>query len=167
MKPKIPLILLEPFSPLCHPNVCRAFQRAANESAGSPVSDLFLKRATYFEFSSLSPAPDWLLRFQSGTEETFKHAAPLLCLPGSAQSRNQPCNSAQVRPHSTTPVAATLHLTGFPLQAPQLTPCLLAAQRRGESKTLPCPGKAEARGEQLAHGCCFALVQLTPAAFPG
>ena len=128
------------------PACFRVFKRTANQSAGSPVSNLFLKQATYFEFSSLSPAPDWLLCFQSGTEETFKHAAPRLCLPGSAQSRNQPCNSAQVRPHFTIPVAAMLRLTDFPPRSAliySLLPC--CTQRGGESRTLPCPGKAEAR----------------------
>lgn len=128
------------------------FKCAANQSAGSPVSNLFLKQATYFEFSSLSPAPDWLLRFQSGTEETFKHAAPLLCLPGSAQSRNQPCNSAQVRPHSTIPIPATLRLTDFFPPSKRLD-LLLAPSLHKEgvrAKPYRAPGR-QRHGESNLH----------------
>lgn len=136
-------------------------QLAANESAGSPVSTLFLKQSTYFEFSSLSPAPDWLLCFQSGTEETFKHAAPLPCLPGSAQSRNQPCNSAQVRPRFTIHIAAMLHLTAFSLEAPWfITPIIniffyLLTAQSGERVKHACARGAAGR-RRTTHGlCCF------------
>lgn len=95
------------------------FQLSMNRSAGSPVSTLFLRQSTSFEFSSLSPGPEWLLRFQSGTEETFKHAAPLPCLPGSAQSRIQPCSSAQVRPRFLICTAAVLPCQkDYSLEAP-------------------------------------------------
>lgn len=134
-----------------------------NPSAGSPVSTLFLKQSTSFEFSSLSPVPEWLMLFQSGTEETFKHAAPLPCLPVSAQSRIQPCSSAQVRPRFMICIAARLPcLKDYSLKVPWFLYiyiyifCLLAAQSGAEPNTLLSAWGQQHRlsssGSGSAHG---------------
>lgn len=130
------------------------FKCAANQSAGSPVSNLFLKQATSLELSSLSPAPDWLWRFQSGREETFKHTAPLLCLPGSAQSRNQPCNSAQVRPRFTIPIAAMLRLTDFSPRSALIYSLPPHCTKRGREGNPPVP--REGRG--MVRATCTQLL---------
>lgn len=170
MRLKIPSVPL-PFPSRVTLDPFHILQLAANQSAGSPVSTLFLKQSTYFEFSSLSPAPDWLLRFQSGTEETFKHAAPLPCLPGSAQSRNQPCNSAQVRPRFTIRIAAMLRLTAFSLEAPWfITPIInifftSSLHKAGKESNMPVPGGQQAQGEQ-PMACAALWVMLDVAACP-
>lgn len=111
-----------------------------HERGRSPVSNLFLKQATQFEFSSLSPAPDWLLCFQSGTEETFEQQP--LCLGSWLCSEQQ--SAMQLSPGK-----ATLQVTFHSFSPPSALVCPWPPHcTEGESK--PVPG-GQRQGESTLH----------------